>query len=62
MARLRFGLRVKATLNCWGLHACEDVGEVVFNLVNSGFLGKGPDDCIGNFQSGYSFDEAFPEN
>jgi uncharacterized repeat protein (TIGR04138 family) len=62
MARLRFGWQAKSVLNGWGVHTCEDFGEVVFNLVSVGMLGKRPEDRREDFQGGYSFDNAFPES
>jgi len=61
MARMRYGSRAKATLKNWGVSRCEDFGEIVFNLVNSGMLGKQAEDRREDFSGGYSFDEAFPE-
>lgn len=50
------GLRV---LNHWGLHTTEDVGEIVFNLVSKGVLGKTDEDRREDFANGYDFTEAF---
>ena len=61
-ALLRFEKDAKRHLNEWGVKSCEDFGEIVFNLVEAGLLGKRPEDHREDFQGGYDFDEAFPEH
>jgi uncharacterized repeat protein (TIGR04138 family) len=56
----KFGKQAKATLNDWGIHECEDFGEIVFNLIEAGLLAKQKDDTKAEFQGGYDFDQAFP--
>jgi uncharacterized repeat protein (TIGR04138 family) len=58
-ALAEFGPMSKTVLNDWGVKSCEDFGEVVFNLVNAGVLGKTDSDSLGDFKGGFSFDEAF---
>jgi len=43
----------------WGLHRCEDFGEIVFNLVENSILEKTDDDNRADFGNGYDFEEAF---
>jgi uncharacterized repeat protein (TIGR04138 family) len=43
----------------WGIHECLDFGHIVFNLVDSGLLGKTDEDSLCDFEDGYDFDEAF---
>ena len=43
----------------WGIRACEDFGEIVFNLVEAGLLSKTQKDSREDFKGGYDFDEAF---
>jgi len=43
----------------WGVRSCEDVGNLVFNLVNAGVFGKTDDDTLESFRAGYDFQEAF---
>jgi uncharacterized repeat protein (TIGR04138 family) len=54
-----FGPMSKSVLNDWGIRACEDFGQIVFNLVNSGILGKTDTDSPNDFKNGFNFDEAF---
>ena len=54
-----FGPLAKTVLNKWGVTCCEDFGEIVFNLVNKGVLGKNENDSKNDFSFGYDFDVAF---
>lgn len=56
-----FGPMAKTTLAAWGITCTEDVGEIVFNLVESGLLGKTDEDSRADFAGGYDFDRAFRE-
>ena len=54
-----FGPMAITVLHYWGLTAPEDVGNIVFNLVQSGVFGKTDEDTIESFREGYDFAEAF---
>jgi uncharacterized repeat protein (TIGR04138 family) len=54
-----YGPMALTVLRQWGLNSTEDVGEVVFNLVESGKLGKTEVDRRLYFANGYDFAEAF---
>lgn len=54
-----FGPMSKTVLAGWGIERTEDVGEIVFNLVDTGLLGKTERDCREDFADGYDFEEAF---
>lgn len=54
-----FGPMAMTVLTSWGLTRTEDFGEIVFNLVESGKLGKTEKDNKEDFAGGYSFEEAF---
>jgi uncharacterized repeat protein (TIGR04138 family) len=55
----QFGPMAKTVLEHWGVHKCEDFGEIVFNMVDHGILGKTPEDSRADFQGGYDFTDAF---
>ena len=44
-------------LNEWGLERGEDVGNIVYNLIETGYFGKNEGDSIEDFAGGYEFDE-----
>jgi uncharacterized repeat protein (TIGR04138 family) len=54
-----FGPMTKTVLQGWGITRTEDVGEIVFNMVETGLLGKTDEDSRADFADGYDFEEAF---
>jgi uncharacterized repeat protein (TIGR04138 family) len=54
-----FGPMSNTVLNTWGIGKTEDFGEIVFNLVAAGELGKTEEDSRADFSGGYDFYEAF---
>ncbi|SDU06750.1 Verruc_Plancto-restricted protein [Verrucomicrobium sp. GAS474] len=54
-----FGPMSKTVLNEWGIKKCEDFGDIVFNLVKYGVLGKTDSDSLSDFKQGFSFHDAF---
>jgi len=54
-----FGPVTRRVLSEWGIRECVDFGNIVFNLVNEGLLGKTDEDSIEDFMGGYDFSEAF---
>lgn len=54
-----FGPVSKRVLSEWGIKECVDFGNIVFNLVEEGLLGKTEEDTIEDFMGGYDFHEAF---
>jgi uncharacterized repeat protein (TIGR04138 family) len=45
----------------WNVAECRHFGEIVFQLVDYGVLGKTDDDKLEDFCDGYDFDQAFAE-
>lgn len=54
-----FGPMALTVLTTWGVKQTGDFGDMVFNLVETGVLGKTSEDKKEDFANGYSFDEAF---
>jgi len=54
-----FGPMSLTVLRAWGIQHTEDFGEIVFNLVESGKLGKTDKDTRADFANGYDFVETF---
>ena len=54
-----FGPMVPTVLSEWGIHSCEDFGEIVFNMIDHNLATKTESDTRSDFKGGYSFDEAF---
>ena len=58
-AMQEYGAMAKTVLNRWGVHTGEDFGNIVFNLVEKGILGKTEQDRREDFLGGYDFDQAY---
>jgi len=54
-----YGPMALRVLAHWGIRRTEDVGELVFNLVESGVLGRRPEDSKRDFANGYEFERVF---
>lgn len=54
-----YGPMAQRVLKYWGITRCEDFGDIVFNLVEKGILGKTENDSRNDFASSYDFDHAF---
>jgi uncharacterized repeat protein (TIGR04138 family) len=54
-----FGPMVMTVFGYWGLHACEDIGHMVFNLIGAGIFGKTDEDSIEDFKNVYQFKDVF---
>ena len=54
-----YGPMARLLLNDWGIHATEDFGEIVFNLVENNLLAKTKNDSREDFAGGFDFEEAF---
>jgi len=55
----QFGPITFAVLAKWGIHCTEDIGVIVFNLVEAGELGKTEKDSPADFVNLYDFKEVF---
>ncbi len=54
-----FGPLALTVLQEWNVRRCEDVGEIVFNLVSRQLLGTSDGDSREDFRGGFEFEEAF---
>jgi uncharacterized repeat protein (TIGR04138 family) len=54
----QFGPLAYTVFEHWGIRECRDFGNIVFNLVEIGVLGKTDTDDIADFEGGYDFKEA----
>jgi len=55
----QFGPMARLVLEKWGIRSTNDFGEIVFNLIDSGLLGKTDEDRKEDFHNRYDFKEAF---
>ena len=57
-----FGPLAPTVFRSWGVQRTADFGEIVFNLVEAGLMGKTESDARSDFANGYDFDEAFGDS
>jgi uncharacterized repeat protein (TIGR04138 family) len=55
----RYGVMSRVVLERWGITSTADIGEIVFTLVDLGFLVKQPTDTREEFLNLYDFESAF---
>lgn len=55
----RWGLMARRVLGRWGVERTEDIGQIVFALVNNNWLQKQPTDSINDFEDVFTFAEVF---
>ena len=55
----RFGPMTMTLMEHWNISKCRDFGDIVFNLVDHGILGRTENDSLEDFEGGYTFKEAF---
>ena len=55
----QYGPMVPTVLEHWRVRSCEDIGAIVFNLIEAREFGKADGDTIEDFRGGYSFQDAF---
>ncbi len=58
----RYGPMAKEVLNSWGVYKTEDIGNIVFSLVEAGLLAKTEKDSIEDFVERFDFKKVFEED
>ncbi len=62
LARDEFGMLAPTVFREWGIRSSEDIGRIVFQLVESGQLSARPEDRLEDFQGGPDLFAALTEN
>ncbi len=57
----RWGLMARSVLARWNITRTEDIGAIIFALVDNGWLQKQPTDLLDDFNGVFDFDEAFEQ-
>ncbi len=55
----QYGPMALMVLNEWGIRRGEDIGDIVFNLIDAGLFSKTDADSRADFEGGLDFEEAF---
>ena len=59
LALEQFTMLAKLVFEFWGVHRTEDFGDIVFNMVEDGLMGRQETDTKQDFADGYNFEDAF---
>ncbi len=59
LALERYGVTAKLVLEHWGVQCTQDIGDIVFTLVDLGLLISQPQDTRDDFEAVYDFEQAF---
>jgi uncharacterized repeat protein (TIGR04138 family) len=55
----KYGPMAMTVFDAWGIHTCQDFGELVFLMVEFKLMKKTNSDSKGDFENGYDFYDAF---
>ncbi len=58
LAIQRFGVTARLVLDHWGVKSTDDIGDIVFTLVDLGLLVSQPQDSREHFANVFSFEQA----
>lgn len=62
LALREFGLLSRTVFRFWGINRTDDIGEIVFNLIEVGLMSKREGDSRSDFHQVYDLDKALTEN
>src|ERR1700692_1058044 len=62
LALREFGLMARTVFRMWGIDKTDDIGEIVFNLVESNLMSKTDEDDRRDFHNVYDLEEALVKN
>lgn len=62
LALKRYGPMARTVMEHWGIHSTQDLGEIVFAMVDCGVLIRREEDRKEDFRNLYDFEEAFERN
>ena len=62
LAISEYGPMAKSVLNHWGVETTEDFGQIVFQMVRRGLLGRTDEDSLNDFMDGFDFETEFVRN
>ena len=58
----QYGLMAQTVLKNWGITCTGDFGEIVYNLIDIGFMKRSENDRREDFDDVYDFDKAFHDD
>ena len=54
----QFGLMARTVFHCWSIHATDDFGRMVFDLIERGEMRKTDSDQLSDFSDVFDFEDA----
>jgi uncharacterized repeat protein (TIGR04138 family) len=61
LARREFGFMARVVFQQWGIRRTDDLGEIVFNLIEAGLLSKTESDSRADFQDVFELERALSD-
>jgi len=58
-AEKQFGPLALSVLQYWGIHRTDDIGNIVYNMIDIGIMSRQPDDSIDHFHDVIDINEFF---
>lgn len=62
LAQQQFGLMARVVFHTWGVHATDDFGRIVFDMIEQQAMRKTESDQLSDFFGLYDFEDAFDRN
>jgi uncharacterized repeat protein (TIGR04138 family) len=62
LALREFGFLARTVLRMWGINRTDDVGEIVFNLIEAELMSKTDEDTRADFRAVYDLDKTLVED
>jgi uncharacterized repeat protein (TIGR04138 family) len=62
LALSEFGLMARTVFKMWGIQRTDDIGEIVFNLVEANQMSKTNEDCRADFHGVFDWTEALDKS
>jgi len=61
LAQKRWGRLAAMVLRCWGVHTTRDLGEIVYLMIDSGWMTSQETDTIEDFDNVFEFSEVLED-
>jgi uncharacterized repeat protein (TIGR04138 family) len=58
LARRELGLLAPTVFRLWGVRSTDDIGEIVFDLIDARLIEAASDDCREGFQAAFDLEQA----
>lgn len=59
LAQNEFGIMAKTVLETWGIKTTDDIGNIVYNMIEVGMMDKTEEDKLEDFHNVFDFEKVF---